>query len=71
MQWKRLIPIIRCPHSWCVFLAFGGLIRKANTDTSASYLRTIVADEVEDKERRIWRKLGSRAVSLARQEAAG
>lgn len=52
MWWKRLIQIIRCggpsaPHSWYVFLAFEGLIRKANTDIAASYLRTIVADELE------------------------
>lgn len=29
------------------FPTFGGLIRKANTDITAPYLRTIVADELE------------------------
>lgn len=52
MWWKRLIQIIRwrgpsALHSWYVCPAFGGLIRKANTDNAASYLRTIVADELE------------------------
>ncbi|KAK9533209.1 hypothetical protein VZT92_008347 [Zoarces viviparus] len=37
----------RLPHSSSLFHASGGLIRKANTESAASYFMTTVADALE------------------------